>query len=412
MCDKEYALKYHVKDIKMKYLWIGYCCDDFLRKHIIEHGGKFLSAYVSQTNITEGLTKNGICFDSINAPQVNPYPSYREKCVVSHSWNFNRAKHISVGYLNYKYVNHISRTRALKKAAVNWAKENAREEITIFVYSMHSPFMEAADTIKKLVRNCRIVLIVTDLPQFMDLHMSMIKKILKGFDWVRIKHLMNRVDFYVLYSRHMAEYLKLESGHWMVMEGSVSEKDIPQSTISMNKKKAIMYSGVCDKKYGIPLLLDAFSNVQDETLELWITGAGNAVDLIRERAQKDNRIKYFGYLPSRQDLLRKQQEAMAMINMRLPDEEASAYCFPSKIFEYMLSGNPVLSFRIPGIPEEYFKYLVMMEEPTVECVSEALKEIVSMKEEQRMELGRAGREFIVTKKNDFVQAANILQAIR
>ena len=57
--------------------------------------------------------------------------------------------------------------------------------------------------------------------------------------------------------------------------------------------------------------------------------------VIKERAVKDGRIKFLGFLPSRKDLLLKQKQATMMINTRKPDEAASAYCFPSKLFEYI-----------------------------------------------------------------------------
>ena len=37
----------------------------------------------------------------------------------------------------------------------------------------------------------------------------------------------------------------------------------------------------------------------------------------------------------------------------------------SKIFEYMVSGNPVLSTRIKGIPDEYFDYIIPLDSPSI-----------------------------------------------
>ena len=64
----------------------------------------------------------------------------------------------------------------------------------------------------------------------------------------------------------------------------------PNNLVSKNEKVekseniAVMYSGVTDIHYGIPELLDAFALIKKENYELWITGTGNAVPLIKDRA--------------------------------------------------------------------------------------------------------------------------------
>ena len=278
---------------------------------------------------------------------------------------------------------------------------------------MHSPFMEAAKEIKKTIPNAKIALIVPDLPQFMDLRMGKLKKVLKKIDWIKIKKLMRCVDKYVLYSKHMAEFLKLKDGSWTVMEGSIKREDVVEvETQKDNDIISVMYSGVCDLRYGIPELLDGFSLIEDPNFELWITGAGNAAPLIKERAEKDKRIKFYGFLPSREDLLKKQKQATMMINTRKPTEAASAYCFPSKLFEYMLTGNPVLSFDIKGIPEEYFNYLIKMKEVSPECIKESILKEAEMSEEKRLELGKKTKKFVLENKNNIAQANKILEFVK
>ncbi len=391
----------------VKYLWIGMSADEKLKKEIVSKGGKMLSAAVSQDNFVEGLSRE-IKLDSINAYRLPPYPKYKERKVKEYSWENQAGKHISVGYLNLKYIGHMFKTASLKKAAKKWAKENKNEKVVVFVYSMHSPFMEAAVQVKKIVKSCRICLIVPDLPQYMDLAMSRVKAALKKADWVKIQRLMKSIDRYVLYSKHMAEFLKLKD-NWTVIEGSVNDADVVYDLVEKSEKTTVMYSGVCDLRYGIPELLDAFNEIENENFELWITGVGNAVELIKERAAGDARIKYLGFLPTRKDLLLKQKSATMMINMRKPTEEASAYCFPSKLFEYMASGNPVLTFAIDGIPDEYYNYLVKMESTAICHIKDAILKVAELSGEERESLGSFSRNFVLEKKNKFVQAKKLLE---
>lgn len=397
----------------MKYLWIGINFNSEIKDKIINSKGKILSGKVSEDNLLEGMDNIGIDMDSINSYKFPIYKKSGVKVVERVKWSRNgKSEDVSVQYLNFKYINQLSRTVQLKKEAKNWAKRHKNKQVTVFVYSMHSPFMSAAKEVKKIIPTAKIVVIVLDLPQFMDLGMNKVKKVLKAIDWIKIKSLMKSVDKYILYSKHMAEFLKLKDGYWTVMEGSINENDVLDETVEKNKDIiSVMYSGVCDLRYGIPELLDAFELIKEENYELWITGAGNATPLIKERAEKDNRIKFFGFLPSRKDLLLKQKQATMMINTRKPDEKASAYCFPSKLFEYMISGNPVLSFDIKGIPEEYFNYLVKMEDVSPKSIAEAIKKVADMPEEQRIALGESSKSFVIENKNKNAQAKRILDAI-
>lgn len=394
----------------MKYLWIGMCTDAVLKEQIVSNNGKLLSSSVSQDNLLEGLDKF-VCCDSINSIRLDAYPTYKELKIKEYRWSRNgKSNDVSVGYLNLKYLAIYFKTKSLEKEAKKWAREHKNENVTVFVYSMHSPFMAAAKVIKRIIPTAKIVLIVPDLPQFMDFGMSKIKKILKAVDWEKIQNLMKSVDKYILYSKYMAEFLKLKDGSWTVMEGSINENDVIEETVEKNEDiVSVMYSGVCDLRYGIPELLDAFDLIKEKKYELWITGAGNAALLIKERVEKDSRIKFYGFLPSRKELLLKQKQATMMINTRKPDEAASAYCFPSKLFEYMISGNPVLSFDIKGIPEEYFNYLVKMEDVSPKCIAESIKKVAEMSTDKRNALGENSKKFVIENKNKNEQAKKILE---
>lgn len=397
----------------MKYLWIGIDFNEEIKHKIIKANGKILSGKVSEDNLLKGFENYKIDMDSINSYQFPTYKKSKIKKVERVEWSRNgKSSDVSISYLNYKYINQISRTAELKKEAREWANRYKNEEVTIFVYSMHSPFMTAAKEVKKIIPSAKIVLIVLDLPQFMDLGMNRVKKVLKAIDWKKIQHLMKSIDKYILYSKHMAEFLKLKDGSWTVMEGSINENDVIDDVVEKDKDViSVMYSGVCDLRYGIPELLDAFDLIKEKIYELWITGAGNAVSLIKERAEKDSRIKFYGFLPSRKDLLLKQKQATMMINTRKPDEAASAYCFPSKLFEYMISGNPVLSFDIKGIPEEYFNYLIKMEDVSPKCIAESIKKVAEMSFNERNALGEQSRDFVIQNKNKNAQTKKILEFI-
>lgn len=394
-------------------LWIGSFATEEVYTTLCKLGYRNAAAYQSQANIVEGIELiTGRRFETLGAAVFPAYP--QAKCLFVPSFDFQHADGLSdvlVGFLNIKYLNRLFTIWSLKRATKSWIHKHKNEQLApdVFVYEMRSACLEAAMLIKHAFPKARVYLLVPDLPRFMTLTQSRIRKLLKSLDWRSIRRTLPNVDRYILYAREMAEYLKLDDGKWMVMEGSVNLREAMEYSGHQQKKRAFMYSGACDIRYGMRLMLDAFDRIEDSNVELWISGTGNAVPLIEERARKDARICYLGFLPSRKELLIKQSEAMAMINMRLPSEEASAYCFPSKLFEYMLSGNPVLSFRIPGIPEEYFDYLLPIDGENPVAMAESMQMVLRMSDEEREVLGNKGYDFVKNRKNHIQQARKIVE---
>ena len=395
-----------------KYLWIGVSTNEEMRKELLACGARIMSGAVSEENLIAGVDTllNGE-MDTLNSYQYPTFPRGPIK-VKRREWTrSDKSRDISVEYFNVKYLNHMSRKKSLKREAKKWARSlSPEDEAVVFVYSMHSPFLAAAKQIKKCHKNTTVSMLVLDLPQFMDMNMSALKKILKKIDWRTLRKHMRYVDKYILYSKHMAEFLKLKDGSWTVMEGSYDASLLVEGAEKSSEKISVMYSGVLDLRYGIRELLDAMA-LLDDRYELWLTGNGNAVPVIEERAKTDPRIKYYGYFPTREELLKKQSEATMLISTRDPSEPVSRYCFPSKIFEYMVSGNPVLSTVIDGIPEEYFDYLIPLPDISPETLKEKITSIADMDKANREDLGARSRKFVLENKNNVAQMKKVLEFI-
>lgn len=399
----------------MKYLWIGsYMTNDIATK-LKKIGYRNPASVLSQRNILEGIeVVTGQVFDSIGVISTLGFP--KQKVLYVHKEQFiheEGAFDTLAGFINIQYVNKIASRFSLTRVAKRWAKQNMNSEVHIFVYEMRSACLAAAVEIKRIIPNSKIHLIVPDLPQFMDLQMNRLKRILKNIDWYSIQKQMCFVDDYVLYSSKMAEFLHLHGKRWMVMEGSINQNEIEEYGLNKKedndeKKHIIMYSGAVQSGFLIENLLKAFEYL-DEGFELWITGRGTAVGTVQKYAEKDNRIKYYGFLPTREELKILQSKATMLINMRNPNEEASSYCFPSKLFEYMLTGKPVLSCRLKGIPEEYFEYLIEMK--SMDSYEIARTIINTSQITDLSERGKRGREFIINEKNNIIQARKIMKFV-
>lgn len=398
---------------ELKILWIGKYASEEIFRVMESKGYRDPAAHVSQKNIIKAFDELGIRLDTINA--YNVPGKYQDKYVEPVKWSrTGLSEDISVGFRNIKYISHLKITRKLIKAARDWADRNKSEEdIIVMVYGMQSSLLSGSIAVKRKISNSKIYLIVPDLPQYMDTNMSLIKRLLKMIDWIKIKSQMNSIDGYILYTRHMADFLGIRDKRWIEMEGSIDKDDIIDRFCGQktHNKIIVMYSGNIDRKFGVIQLLDSIKLIKDSNYEFWFSGYGNAVRELQKRAEADKRIKYLGFLPSRKALLKKQKRATMLINMRLPSKKSSAYCFPSKLFEYMASGRPVLSFRIDGIPDEYYKYLVEIRTTQPRDIAFAIKRVGSLSQCERMRIGREAKRFILQNKTAEHQVKRILQFI-
>ncbi|CAI3403872.1 glycosyltransferase [Enterococcus cecorum] len=397
-------------------LWIGLTSTPEIFEQLAKKGYFHAPTYVAQRNIIEGIESvSGEIVNSINGFMMPTYPNGSEIITKGMAWShIFGAEDISVTSVNLPYIDFAVRQTLMIKEGRKWARRHINDEkIVLIVYAASQPYIKTALEIKKIIPHAEINLIVPDLPLYMELNGSPIKQKIKTLMWKGLHELILQCDRYILFTKHMAKYLSLKEGSWMVMEGTVNVTDIQVSDISIqeNEKIIIMYSGAIGMKYGVPELLQAFMQIKERNYELWFTGKGNADELVANACKEDDRIKAYGFLPSRQDVLKLQQKATMLINTRMPTEKASAYCFPSKIFEYLLSGKPTLSFKIPGIPDEYYDYLISMDNVSSEAIKEAILRVGAMSSEQRRKVGEKGREFVLREKNNQIQAKRICDFI-
>ena len=112
------------------------------------------------------------------------------------------------------------------------------------------------------------------------------------------------------------------------------------------------------------------------------------------------------------EIVEEELKASLLVNPRPVAPEYTKYSFPSKNLEYMVSGTPVLTTQLPGMPEEYFPYVYLMGEETEDHAAKVLEEILSLPLEERQKKGTAARAFVLEKKSNIVQSAKILAFLK
>ena len=113
-----------------------------------------------------------------------------------------------------------------------------------------------------------------------------------------------------------------------------------------------------------------------------------------------------------EDVVKAELEAALLINPRPTKEEFTQYSFPSKNMEYMVSGTPVLTTKLPGMPKEYYQFVYLFDDETVDGFAETIMSVLSLSEEERLKKGIESKKFVLERKNNVCQAKRIIELIK
>lgn len=323
-------------------------------------------------------------------------PSY-DKDIGEYKSEKGNIKYIALGN-NRGRLHKIKNIFKLVQAGKDIISGNTVEGI---VCDAINPLASLASFILSIKYKIRRIAIVTDIPWIMSEGNEIFFSILSTF-------LIKKYHGYVLLTEAMNEIVNPRQRPYIIMEGlcDIQEKQTIENTVQVKKpKKPIcVYTGSLFPGIGIENLIDAFSTIKGYELHLY--GAG---PLVGKLENKKN-IKYCGAVTNTV-AVEKQKEATLLINPRPISLGYAKYSFPSKMMEYMVSGTPVLTTKLPGIPKEYYEY-VFLTDDSVEGLKKALEAVLSLSDDELTSKGDSAKSFVLEKKNNISQAKNILKLIK
>ena len=368
-------------------------------------GGFVLNQVITfQWNCLDGLYENDVkdlCI--VNALPVGTFPrQYKDLRLPSRQWRYRGGTHYQLGCMNLPVLKQWGRRLACRKML---RKLGDKE---IIIYSPYEPYLKA---VQKLDSSYKVTLIVPDLPAHYDYGAaSGIRKLLRKLNNRSIDKCMSRVDRFVLLTDYMKEPLKVGSRPYTVVEGICTGEPASVPAGKTGEKKIILYTGTLHRKFGVPVLLEAFLKITDPDYELWICGGGDYEEEIRRAAQQDGRITFFGYV-SREKAAQLQSQATVLVNPRQNIGEYTKYSFPSKTMEYLKSGIPVVGYPLSGIPREYDDYLHYPKDHSPQALKDTLVAVCSDDSARCGKIAVDAARFVCLEKNPKRQAQRILELI-
>jgi glycosyltransferase involved in cell wall biosynthesis len=310
--------------------------------------------------------------------------------------------------INLKILKQLCYTVATFFILLSWLIRNRKErQKAIIIYSIYLPVTIPVVFLARIFE-CHSTAIVPDVPRLMNSYTETtgVNRLLIPL-FVRLTTYFEALfDSYVFITEQMNEDLNKKRRSYVVVEGMVDTDDSGFLAGVAAKKKAVMYAGTLYRKFGVAALLKGFMAIRNPEIELWLFGEGDMTEEVRQCAAKDKRIVFFGSRP-RSEVLRHEREATLLVNLRPIEEEFVKYSFPSKTTEYMLSGTPVLTTRLPGIPKDYDEFLYYLDSIEEQRVADAIIDILSKPQAELDHFGKKSAEFVLRHKNCYVQTRKI-----
>lgn len=249
-----------------------------------------------------------------------------------------------------------------------------------------------------------VIMIVTDIPDFQ-------------FDQkaaAKCNKMLEKADGFIFLTEQMNERLNKHGKPYIVLEGHsdgvLSAIDSAEKFERQTGKKVVLYAGSIRRLYGIQNLVEGFLSAKLSDAELHVYGDGDYREELEAICKNNPSVRYMGIRPNA-EIVEKEQRAALLVNPRPSAPEYTKYSFPSKNMEYMVSGTPILTTKLPGMPKEYYPYVYLLEDETPKGITEKLQEIFALSLEEREEMGANARGFVLQHKSNVAQAKKILKFI-
>ena len=369
------------------------------------------AANVLQWHLYNGLSYNlNKRIKIFNILPIGSYPQYYKKIFIKKEifdTKFDK-NNINIGFCNIKGLRRFFQEKNIYYEIKKWCDNNDSKKI-LFVYTINPTFISVISKIKDNFENIKICAIVADLPNMVSLskNRSIFRYIYeKKYVKKNISYL-SLIDYYVLLTEHMANYLKIKQPY-CIIEGISTQINYSISNNSFTTTdKVILYAGTLHKRFGIMNLLYAFEKLNDQNIKLIICGTGDCENEIKQISKKNKNVLFLGQL-SRDEVINLQKKSTALINPRQNQEEFTKYSFPSKNLEYLSTGVPLIAYKLDGIPNEYDEYINYVPDNSIDSLVYTIKKVCNDPDETIKEKAFLAREFVLNEKNEIKQTKKII----
>ena len=358
--------------------------------------------------LVDALRENGVHVDLVSSAPVSSFPGHRRVIWPLRHFEERGVDGLALPFVNVTILKHV--TRLLACLTFGFARLRRQAPDVLLVHGVHSPYLWFALVVRRGLRT-PCVAVLTDPPGVVRAEDSWLARKLKRLDVKVTKVALSRFDGVVALTEPLAQDFA-PGVPSLLMEGmtTMTPSTLPARQEPTNRR-TVVYAGGLFAQYGVQSLVEAVKLLDDVRLELY--GKGDLEEWIAEQATADPRIAVPRFV-SPADLPKVYAHATVLVQPRPVDQGFVPYSFPSKLLEYLATGVPVVSTRLPSIPVEYEHVLTWSGDSPQE-LAQALRSVLALSADERRRRGEAGASFARNSRSPRVQGARLeafLQTLR
>ena len=359
--------------------------------------------------VATGLARNDVFVETLTAPPIVSSTSRKRW------WHL---KDETLDGVNYHYIPFLNFTGIRQLClffysffyTLFWGMGNRKDKC--IVCDVLDISVCLGSVLASKIVGLRSVGIMTDMPGLMVSRSTETAKVRRS-DFISLvnKSYLSSFTHYVFLTEQMNTVVNTKHRPYIVMEGLV-DADMPaQEPSKKENKRVVLYAGGLHERYGLKMLVEAFLKADVDNTELWLYGDGPFAKKLSDYVSRDSRIHYYGVRPNR-EIVAAECRAALLVNPRPTHEEFTQYSFPSKNMEYMVSGTPLLTTILPGMPKEYYPYLYLFDQgETTDSYCSALRNVLTLSDDELNAKGSKAREWVLKYKNNIIQSRRIVDLV-
>ena len=317
-----------------------------------------------------------------------------------------RVKIYQIGYLN------ISVIKQCLYPIITYfkARKLTKEADVVFAYDMYPTQGLPLSWLKSRVKGKTLCLLADLSIGGVHKETGLRKYLRKLFDWSTLKSI-KKCDHFIVLNENAAKVYAQHS-RYLVMDGGIEPSEYKQYEKGWDGRvKNIVYTGALVEYSGILNLIKAMSLIKSKDVVLDIYGLGHLKDKVEEIAKNSSNIRFHGFV-SNQEAMNLQQTSWLLANPRPVDNLIAQVTFPSKIFEYMMSGRPVMSTRLNGFSKDYDNLLFWVEDGSPETLAQKIDEINACSSDRLQAVADNAREYLLQNKTWKINAQKVHEFLK
>ena len=374
------------------------------------------SGNLVQDGVTCGLKDAGAEVEIFSVQPRASYPKDRKLYYKGTCIRYKGMPMHLVGFLNIVVLKTIWISIAEMLQIFKWALIKRHQNRVIMVYNTYTPPLPLVWLMGKLTRS-KTFPILYDLgipPK--ELNLGRLRMTIYGIVEFFSKVFIPMTDGRIVINEAIGEDYA-HGKDYIIVDGGLSDDVLEKiETVKRAQEKrencvTLFLGGLLSPINGSRLIGELLEKNKRSDFKIIVAGDGHDRKYIEQLAVRfPDRIVFLGML-SLDELFKVYNRCDVLMNLRILSPQ-DRYLFPSKVIEYMATGIPVITTNAGHIKEKYGKYCFVLNDHSVESLSDVIDKVISMPWLDLNAMGLSAKTYMMETHTWRAQSKKIYQYIK